>query len=163
MQLSLIILKCIHQSVSRLLLLFSWKIREKKTGEEEGRGAAKENVSWCEFECRSDWIPPNATTVFLMFNWGCENKTGIYMRGLELRGELNGNAERMWQSYHENARTAEHQAYIWFNPKWYGSNPYARSKKQKRRRQEQHSQVISHGHHSQTLPRGAGLGNNNQE
>lgn len=54
MQLSLIILKSNHQSVSRLLLLFSWKIREKKTGEEEGRGAAKEHVSWCEFKCRSD-------------------------------------------------------------------------------------------------------------
>lgn len=43
-------------------------------------GVAEKNVSYCEFERRCDWIPPNTTTMFLMFNWSCENKTRIYMR-----------------------------------------------------------------------------------
>lgn len=74
----------------------------------------------CELACRCVQIPPNTTTVCLMFSRSCKNKTRIYMRELELWSELNGNDERMWQSYHEKERTREHQAYRWFNQKWYG-------------------------------------------
>lgn len=102
------------------------------TGEWEGKDRERrEGGEWvaetesvlhrnCEFACRRVQIPPNATTTCLMFSWSCKNKTRIYMRELELWSELNGNAERMWQSYHEKERTREHQAYIWFNRKWYG-------------------------------------------
>lgn len=33
-----------------------------------------------------------------MFNQICENKTRMYMKGFVLKGELNGNAERMWHN-----------------------------------------------------------------
>lgn len=46
----------------------------------EGKRVAEKNVSYCEFERRCDRIPPNTTTVLLMFNWSCENKARIYMR-----------------------------------------------------------------------------------
>lgn len=160
MQLLLVTLKSIHCRAS-LACCFTpsenWGVKDREIGR------CKEDVSYSETDGWCDRILPNVKTVFLIFNRSCETKTRISMRGMELRGELNGNAERMWQSYHENTRTTEHQAYSWFNQKWYGSNPYVRSEKQKSRWQELHNQVISHGHHPQTPPWGAGWGNNREE
>lgn len=145
----------------QLVILSNWRLRRKRQGKWRRRECQRR--MYCEPDCRCDQIPPNRMTMCLMFSWSCKNKTRIYMKELELWSELNSNDEWMWQSYQERGRTMEHQAHIWFNKKWYGSNPYVRSKKPECRWQEQHNQVISHGHHSQTLPWGAGLGSNNVE